>query len=639
MNAAELRTVVDTIIDGVITIDTQSIVCDCNPATLRLFGYDYDEIVGHNVSMLMPEPYRSQHDGYIRRYLESGQARVIGFGREVVGQRKDGSTFPMELSVGEASGEQRRFVGIVRDVTRRRLYQERLREARREAQQANRAKSTFLANMSHELRTPLNSVIGFSGILLGGMAGAINDEQRRQLEFIQSSGQHLLELINNILDLSKVESGRMVLAVEPFELQALIRGAVASVQPQAEAKSLSVRMDLPKTPITIVQDAGRLKQVLLNLLSNAIKFTHRGEIRVEADQEHGRITCRVRDSGIGMSAADLERVFEPFVKVATEHSVEQPGTGLGLALCRSFAELMGGAISAESTPGQGSCFTLSLPSYAPTQHATPPALRGGHDKRNQSGQRDADVPVILIIDDDAQARELKRIHLEQAGYQVLQLDSGRHAVETIRAQRPDLVLLDLIMPEVNGWEVLAQIKQDPEIRETPVMCISILDGCERTLRMGAVGFMVKPIDPNDLKEKVAALLHDDTSHRRALVIDDDPVARALICKVLQSSSMGFSCVEAGSGREALHHVESSEPPDLIVTDMMMPQMDGLELITQLRTREGFQEIPILMVTAKELDEVELTALANHRVSVEKKSALEPQQLVAQLRDALKDKEH
>ncbi|MDX8408987.1 MAG: response regulator [Mariprofundales bacterium] len=633
MNYDELRAVVNTIIDAVITIETNGSILDVNPATESLFGYSRHEMIGHNVSMLMPEPYHSAHDDYLRHYLKTNEARIIGLGREVVGQRKNGSTFPMELAVGETTSEeggdeQRHFVGIIRDITRRKLREDKLRRARLEAQQANQAKSAFLANMSHELRTPLNSIIGFSGILTSGMVGAMTDEQSKQLGFINHSGQHLLGLINDILDLSKVEAGKMELAPSHFTLSKVIDTTIAVMQPLAAQKSLQLIIEQPEQNIAMVQDAGRIKQVLLNLLSNAIKFTEQGSVTLAVLRDNNQLRIRVTDSGIGIQEEDLKQIFDPFIQVGPQNDSDHPGTGLGLALCRSFLEMMEGSIDVTSTLGQGTTFTIQLPLQLTDQQTQPlpdttPSLDAPLDKSQ---------PVILIIDDDPNAQEIKRLHLENEGYHVLQLNDGRHALETIRSHRPDLVLLDLIMPEVNGWEVLAQVKQDPEIRHIPVMCISILDGEKCTLAMGAVAFLTKPVNPQQLLQQVGDLL-DKQESMKVLIVDDDPAARQLVGTILQTSNPLICCIEAIDGEDALRQLNHHQP-SLIITDLMMPKLDGMALVTQLRSKKCYRDIPILMITAKELDHHELALLAQHRVPVSAKTALDPAQVLQQIHELL-----
>jgi len=627
MNYDELRVVVDTIIDAVITIEEHGRICDVNPSAEKLFGYSCKEMVGQNVSILMPEPYHSAHDGYLQRYLDTNQARVIGFNREVVGQRKNGSTFPMELAVGEAwSGEKRHFVGIVRDITLRKLREEKLHRSRIAAQEANQAKSAFLANMSHELRTPLNSIIGFSGILASGMAGEMNEEQSKQLGFIHDSGQHLLALINDILDISKVESGKMELAPSTFTLGKVIDASIAVVQPLAEQKGLHLLVNATDHPIEMMQDAGRIKQILLNLLSNAIKFTDQGEVTVAVERDRETVTIHVADSGIGIAPQDLEKVFDPFIQVGPQHDNEHPGTGLGLALCRSFLELMGGDITVSSEIGSGTTFTMRLPQRLPQSEAAT------HPSNPPQTLPNNDQPIILIIDDDTHAQEIKRLHLEAEGYQILQLPDGRHALETIHTYRPDLILLDLVMPEVNGWEVLSQIKQDPDIRHIPVICVSILDGGERTLAMGAVGFLAKPIDSTVLVHEIASLL-GDAKILEVLVVDDDPVAREMMIQLLHAQHATTHCIEAANGEEALKMLTTHQP-NLIITDLMMPKMDGIALVTHLRGETRYRNLPILMVTSKDLSGQELVLLAEHHVPVNGKRSLNSGQVLQQIHDLL-----
>jgi len=357
-----LRAVIETVVDGIVTIDRSGLMHTFNPAAERLFGYRAAEVIGRNVNMLMPEPYRGEHDGYLSHYLGTGERRVIGIGREVTGQRQDGSIFPMYLAVSEMqlNGE-RHFTGIVRDISAQKHIEQALLLAVERAEAADRLKSTFLATMSHELRTPLNSIIGFTGILLQGLAGPLNPEQDKQLGMVQTSARHLLALINDVLDISKIEAGELQVDCRPFDLHAALTRVAGIMRPLAQAKGLDLRLELPPMLQPLHGDQRRVEQIVLNLLSNAVKFSEHGEVVLTAVPEAACVCMHIGDTGIGIKPEDMHALFLPFRQIDTGLARHHEGTGLGLAICRRLADLMGGEIRAQSEWGKGSTFTFMLP--------------------------------------------------------------------------------------------------------------------------------------------------------------------------------------------------------------------------------------------------------------------------------------
>jgi PAS domain S-box-containing protein len=370
---SRLRSIVESAVDGIILIDERGTIEAFNPAAERIFGYSAQEVLGRNVKMLMPSPYRDEHDSYLEAYVTTGVRKVIGIGRDALGLRKGGGTFPLELAVSETpTGEGRKFTGIVRDVTERRRVEDEVRKihdelarAHVQAVEANRTKSTFLANMSHELRTPLNAIIGYSELLQeladrDGRPDALPD-----LAKINKAGKHLLTLINDILDISKIEAGRMDLCLETVVVSDLIGEIRATVEPLVAANGNSLEIVGADAPVSIYNDVTRLRQCLLNLLSNACKFTQKGAIRlvVKCETDGGRecIVFRVSDTGIGMTADQMGRLFQAFTQADASTTRRYGGTGLGLAITRKIALLMGGNVTVESAPGQGSTFTLLMP--------------------------------------------------------------------------------------------------------------------------------------------------------------------------------------------------------------------------------------------------------------------------------------
>ncbi len=364
-SAEQVRALVGTVPDGIVTINASGIIETFNPAAEKLFGFSADEVIGRNVNVLMPEPFHSAHNSYLQNYLQTGQARIIGIGREVEAKRKNGDVFPIELAVGEFQiGDQRMYAGVIRDITERKRFETELRAKNRELEEVNQSKDHFLAGMSHELRTPLNAIMGFTKSLLMELPGALNEEQKKYLGTVQSSSQHLLSLINDLLDLAKIEAGKTEISLEQVDVQEVVESACAQLQPLAAEKGLAFHIVPAKRPVEALIDRRLLVQVVINLVNNAIKFTETGSIRVEIQSSDLEDYCgaiSVTDTGIGISATDQEKLFGAFVQVDTGSTRQYEGTGLGLHLSRSLCDLVGAKVTLVSAPGTGSTFTVLLP--------------------------------------------------------------------------------------------------------------------------------------------------------------------------------------------------------------------------------------------------------------------------------------
>ncbi|GAA1819678.1 response regulator [Planosporangium flavigriseum] len=466
---------------------------------------------------------------------------------------------------------------------------------------ASQAKSDFLANMSHELRTPLNAIIGFSELMRG--EESIGDSRvvpADWIEHIYSSGRHLLDLINDILDLTKIEAGRLELHPDRVELPDLVTAAVNALRPLAEGKDLELRTEVPG--LDVWGDRLRLRQVLNNLLSNAIKFTPEGgRISVEASRADGEVRLAVADTGVGISAADINRIFEEFQQVG-DPSMQHAGTGLGLALTRRLVEAHGGRVQVESTPGAGSRFTVCLPdALAPRAAST---ADGSVEARAVSAPPIAPDPVeppvrvrgdVLLIEDDPSAARLLRTYLEGADYQVRVASSGEAGLTEARRERPDAVLLDVLLPGIDGWDVLRELKQDPGLGGVPVFVASVVDDHDVGLSLGAADFFVKPIDRRRLLARVAEfLLEPETADRmRVLAVDDDPATLEVIAQALREQRV--EVVTARSGQEAVQLARSG-PFDLIISDLRMPDIDAVSLMSALNKDPATSRIPVLVVT-------------------------------------------
>lgn len=370
----------------------------------------------------------------------------------------------------------------------------RLRGQYEEVAEAARIKSQFFANMSHELRSPLNSVIGYTELLLDGVDGPVNEEQRRDLERILGGSHYLLKLINNILDMTKIEAGRMEVDARPFDPSALLAEAVDTVAPLAYRKQLRVETHCAEDMGPFVSDPDKVKQVLINLLSNAVKFTSSGEVVCEARPEAGRLRFEVRDTGVGIAAEDRQRIFSKFYQIDASHAREHRGTGLGLPLSRMLVELMGGRLEVESTPGQGSRFTFWIPEIP--SGPEPAAATGTEGER----------PRVLVIEDDPSALELIRRVLETEGIETVPALDGAEGLDLAHRIAPSAITVDLLMPHVDGWEVLEKLKSDRETAGIPVVVVSCVDRQEKGKRLGADGYLVKPIDREELVGTVRRLI-------------------------------------------------------------------------------------------------------------------------------------
>jgi CheY-like chemotaxis protein/nitrogen-specific signal transduction histidine kinase len=494
---------------------------------------------------------------------------------------------------------------------RHRAEQE-LRQARDVAEQANRAMSQFLANMSHELRTPLNAIIGYSEILQEEAEDRGQEAFIPDLIKITAAGKHLLTLINDILDLSRIEAGKMPLFLETFEVASLLQDVVAIVHPLVEKNANRLEVRTGERLGTMHADMTRLRQCLLNLLSNASKFTQNGTITLEVarDRDEGQacITFCVRDTGIGMTPEQMQRLFQAFSQAEASTARQYGGTGLGLAISRRFCQMMGGDITVESEAGMGSTFTLRLPaevSDAPPASVIPKPVPIPALERRET---------VLVIDDDPTVHDLMTRFLTREGFHVVTAAGGEEGLRLARELQPHVIILDVIMPEMDGWTVLRTLKDDPEVANIPVLMVTVVDDQSMGYVLGATDYMTKPID----RARLSALLQKyrpQASAGRALVVEDDPASRELLAHLLENE--GWSVTQAENGWVALERVATTQP-ELILLDLLMPEMDGFGFIRELRKVEAWRAVPVVVVTSKDLTEEDHLQLNGHvRMILEK----------------------
>jgi len=508
---------------------------------------------------------------------------------------------------------------------------EELKHAMEAAEDANRAKSGFLANMSHELRTPMNAIIGYSEMLMEDAEDDGNEGAVEDLNKIHGAATHLLSLINDVLDLSKVEAGKMEVYLETFEIPALVNEVVNTIDTLVRRNENWLKVEVDPSLSEMQADITKVRQALFNLLSNAAKFTHEGEIGlvVRGEQKDGVAWVRmsVSDSGIGIPLEKIDHVFEEFSQADDSTTRNYGGTGLGLPISRRFCQLMGGDITAESTVGEGSTFTIRLPieveaATADSEAATEARLAG----KPEPGEG----RVVLVVDDDPIALDLLERSLQNSGVRVVTVSDGEEALSLARTLHPVVITLDVLMPGMDGWEVLRRLKADKETRNIPVIMVTMTDNRELGYSLGATEFLTKPVQRGQLVQLLDRYALEDTE-RHALVVDDKAENREVLRRALENE--GWQVCEAENGRTGLEQF-ADQKPSLILLDLMMPVMDGFEFVMEMRKLQASNAVPIVVVTAKDVTAEDRRRLNGDVVGLIQKDGLDRESLLAQLRQQL-----
>lgn len=602
---AEIQDLYDNAPTGYHSLDTNGCFMRINQTHLDWLGYTREELIGRPFGALLTEASRAVFAEHFVHFKKQGILHDAEY--DLV--RKDGSSFPVIYSATAIYNDQGHFVlsrSTLFDHTERKKAESVMQLAHAEMERALRTKDEFLATMSHELRTPLNAILALSESLLEGIDGELAPRQHESLKHIEASGYHLLALINDILDLSKVEAGHLDLQYDSLLIADICRSSIQMVREMAIKKRLHLSVALDDELAEMEADAKRLKQMLVNLLSNAIKFTPSGgrvQLVVGIDPVTAMVAFTVHDTGIGIAPDAMQRLFQPFTQLDSRLSRQHEGTGLGLVLVRRLAQLHGGDVTVQSTPGSGSSFTISLPHRIGTvAPAAPPAAETLQSHRRTN--------IALVVEDSLSTTEQLTRYLQELQMRTVIHPQGASVVELATGINPDVILLDLLMPDQSGWEVLRQLKADPRTKAIPVILVTIVDERRSGLDAGAAEYLVKPISRDLLQAAIANTigLPDEpvqaappeestlmvSSRTRLLLAEDNEVNLEVIRDYLQNK--GYQVVVAHNGSEALEQTALHEP-HLIIMDIQMPHMDGLEAIRQLRAAPRYAATPIIALTA------------------------------------------
>jgi PAS domain S-box-containing protein len=594
---------------GLIIADRKTRILHLSRCFCEIFGCDTEKVLGERVTALFND--KSQGDELARLLAGTPGTRT-----EFHFNKPDGTPSCAMVSIANLDfhGGQAVVASFV-DIGDRIRAEEDLKHAKEAAESASRVKSAFLANMSHELRTPLNAIIGYSEILVEDASDRGDKESISDLQKIQSAGKHLLGLINDILDLSKIEAGRMDIYLEQVFLTKLVEEVKVIVQPMVAKNNNKLVIDCPSDIGSLRTDLTKLKQNLINLLSNAAKFTNDGQVklslaRLKGEDGEKRIKFTVSDTGIGMSEEQLGKLFQSFTQADSSTTRNFGGTGLGLTITKHFCTMLGGSVDAASKPGKGSAFTMILPDQVAA--AAHPAGEIRVTPRIGHGR----AMTVLVVDDDPAVHEVLSATLSREGYHLQHARDGEEALQIMRKSPPDIVTLDVMMPKIDGWSVLGIMKSDPVLQNIPVIMLTIVDDRNLGFSLGASEFMTKPID----RSRLIALIEQFTHAKDAviLIVDDDSDVRGIIRQAVEG--VGLIPAEAANGRAALEWLDKNPAPALILLDLMMPEVDGFEFLVKLRQRPQAHDMPVVVLTAKVLSENERVFLAERTILVLSKSA-------------------
>ncbi len=621
-----LSTTLGSLKSAVLHIDQSEHLVFINPYGRELLGMRADQ----DESVMLTQLKTFYSDGTpVSREAITAQimARGAFSSDDLLLERLDGERIPVSVTITlirEKDGQSGTVINVI-DLSGLREAERTAAAANLEAQAAESARlaqQTFLANMSHELRTPLNAVIGYSELVIEELEDAELDEHIPDMRRIERSALHLLELINDVLDMSKIQAGHIDLEIGPSDLSEILREVQDTITPAAEKNQNAIVLEV-LGDMVVESDSLRLKQSLINVASNACKFTKEGQVTLSASEYDGGVRVVVRDDGIGMDDETLGRVFHAFVQANPSTERVYGGTGLGLAISKDLCDMLGVTVGVESAMGEGTAFSFDIP----RQFHDPSAVVAWPEREEHS--EDISGMTVLIIDDDEDVHELVKRYLSKEDVDTLSAFDGTSGIELARKELPDLILLDIKLPTINGWDVLTVLKSEPETASIPLLMVSIESETSRAFQLGAQDFIVKPVTRERLLETLARF-KDPKRDGTVLIVEDDSDLRYIMRQQVEQQAPGWRTRVASNGLEARDELERDDDVDLIMLDLMMPRMDGFSLMEILSEHERWREIPVVVVTAMDLTQRQRDTLKSHAHTIIEKGKSTPAEIAARV---------